>query len=239
MQGPHPDTAATFVGMLLEQSLNRRLRKAERTRYLLLSKIAERIQQSPTGRITVEMLLNDSGLSRGTFYNYFSDVDEGIYVLLALFLETWDVDRSRQRDTQDLFKAIFETNLSYCLRYEKNAAFFAAFSHYASSMSRLLSLRNDINATWAVRIIRATERRFQVTLDTPQKNYLEGAVRMLILMSTATLEEYYVYQNTQLRTAFTDAHELAFGLSRQWYPVLSNPAYALVEMAQYEAMKRT
>ncbi len=235
---PGTVSRSTFVDMLAAQSINRGLKKAERTRYLLLSKIAERIRQNPTGRITVEMLLNDAGLSRGTFYNYFNDVDEGIYVLLALFLETWNEGRPTQRSNQDFFKAIYATNLSYCLRYEENASFFAAFSYYASSMEKLLDLRNEINASWAVRTIRAVERRFQLTMDAAQRTYLEGVVRMLILMSTGTLEEYYVYQNAQLRAAFRDAHELAFALSRQWYPALSNPAFAMGEMVQYEALRR-
>lgn len=235
VQEPSP----TFVGMLQAQSVNRRVRKAERTRYLILSKIAERIEQSPTGRITVETLLNDTGLSRGTFYNYFRDINEGIYVLLALFLETWNVDSHRQGGNKDLFKAIFDTNLLYCLRYEKNAAFFSAFSYYASSMSELLVLRNQINAAWAVRISRAIERRFKIVFSEQESTYLQGALRMLILMTTGTLEEYYVHRNPLLCAAFGDVHELSFALSRQWHPVLSNPAYSVAEMAHYQTLKGT
>ncbi|MGE4368767.1 MAG: TetR/AcrR family transcriptional regulator [Burkholderiaceae bacterium] len=227
----------TFVGMLHAQSINRRLKKAERTRYLILARLAERIEEAPTGRITVETLLNDTGLSRGTFYNYFRDVHEAIYVLLALFLETWNVNNTRKNGAKDLFRAVFDTNLSYCLRYQKNAAFFAAFSYYASSMSELLVLRNQINTAWAVRITRAIERRFDVTLTEQENTYLQGALRMLIVMSTGTLEEYFVHRNPQLCQAFADVHQLAFALSRHWYPVLSNPAYSIAEIAHYDALK--
>ncbi|MFA5489429.1 MAG: TetR/AcrR family transcriptional regulator [Candidimonas sp.] len=231
------DESATFAGMLQAQSVNRRLRKSERTRYLILGKIAERIEQSPTGRITVETLLNDTGLSRGTFYNYFRDINDGIYVLLALFLETWNVDSQRQGGNKDLFKAIFDTNLLYCLRYEKNAAFFSAFSYYASSMSELLVLRNQINAAWAVRIAKAIERRFKISFSAQENTYLQGTLRMLIVMTTGTLEEYYVHRNPLLCAAFSDVYELSFALSRQWHPVLSNPAYSVAEMAHYQTLK--
>ncbi|MVW70511.1 TetR/AcrR family transcriptional regulator [Bordetella sp. 15P40C-2] len=229
--------AATFVGMLQSHAVNRRLRKAERTRYLILSKIAERIEQSPTGRITVENLLNDTGLSRGTFYNYFRDTNEGIYVLLALFLETWNVNDQRDGGNRDLFRAIFDTNLRYCLHYEKNAAFFAAFSYYASSMNELLVLRDQINAAWAVRIAKAIERRFQVAFSTEESRYLQGALCTLIVMTTGTLEEYFVHQNPLLRAAFADVYELSFALSRQWHPIMSNPAYSVSEMAHYQTLK--
>ncbi|MFQ1064112.1 TetR/AcrR family transcriptional regulator [Bordetella trematum] len=227
--------AATFVGMLQAQSLNRRVRKAERTRYLILSKIAERIEQSPTGRITVEMLLNDTGLSRGTFYNYFRDTNEGVYVLLALFLETWNVNRPREGGNKDLFQAIFDTNLRYCRRYEENAAFFAAFSYYASSMSELLVLRNRINTAWAVRIAKAIQSRFKITFNAQENTYLQGTLCMLIAMSTGTLEEYFVHRNPLLREAFPDVNALSFALSRQWHPVMANPRYAATEMGHYEA----
>ncbi len=236
--GHTQEVTETFAGMLLEQSVNRRLKKAERTRYLILSKLAARIEQAPTGRITVEMLLNDAGLSRGTFYNNFRDVNECIYVLLALFLETWNVDNKRRSGSKDFFRAVFDTNLAYCLRYEKNAAFFAAFSYYASSMTELLALRNEINASWAIRVTRAIQRRFEAGFDGDENTYLQGALRMLILMTTGTLEEYYVHRNPQLRAAFKDVHQLAFALSRQWYPVLSNPAYAAAEVAHYDTFTR-
>lgn len=232
------DASQTFAGMLQSHSVNRRLKKAERTRYLILSKLAARIEQAPTDRMTVEVLLNDTGLSRGTFYNYFRDVNEGIYVLLALFLETWNSKATRHGGSTDLFRSVFDTNLAYCLRYEKNAAFFAAFSYYASSMNELLVLRNKINADWAVRVTQAIEKRFQATFGDKENTYLQGALRMLILMTTGTLEEYYVHRNPQLRAAFGDVHQLAFALSRQWYPVLSNPAYSVSEVAHYDTFNR-
>lgn len=223
------DGAMAFSTMLNAKAKDRALKKTERTRYLILSMLAHRFELHPTAKVTVENILEETGLSRGTFYNHFKDVDECIYVLFQLFMEQWD-DRTRSPQPKDLFGTIFEVNHYYCVRYEQNTALFAAYTYYAAGLPDLLALRNRINSEWVKRIVASVTKKTAPGLTPTQVQKLEGCIKMLVAMTIETLRERYINRDNMLTNAFKTSEELTHAISRQWYPVLADPEAFLKDL---------
>jgi AcrR family transcriptional regulator len=223
------NAAMAFSNMLNQKAKDRTLKKTERTRYLILSMLAHRFEFHPTAKVTVESILEETGLSRGTFYNHFKDVDECIYVLFQLFMEQWD-DRVRSPQPKDLFASIFEVNHYYCVRYEQNAPLFAAYTYYAAGLPDLLALRNRINSDWVKRIVSTIRKKTAPGLTSTQVQKLEGCIKMLVAMTIETLRERYINCDDMLTQAFKTSEELTHAISRQWYPVLAKPEEFLKEL---------
>ena len=76
-----------FDTLLEKKSRDRTLGKRERTRFLVLSSIARQLLDNPAKRPALEVVTDETGLSRGTFYNYFTDVDECVVALLSAFFK--------------------------------------------------------------------------------------------------------------------------------------------------------
>lgn len=217
-----PDSTAKlrFERRLSEQSRDRTLAKRERTRCLLLAAIARSLQNEPPNKVTVEAVLDETGLSRGTFYNHFRDLDQAIFVLLQTFLESWLSGRKRSREASG-YEAILETNRFYCLSYEENAGLFAAISHFSLTNPELVSLRLKINDDWVIKIVQSIQRRRGHDYAEIDQIALAGTLRILVAMSVATLQERYVNHDTVLCRAYPDHESLAVALSAIWDQVMT------------------
>src|SRR5205085_11499121 len=79
------DGSERFDELLMKQSRDRSLGKRERTRALVLAHVASQLLSDPANLPSVETVLSETGLSRGTFYNHFTDMNECVQALLSSF----------------------------------------------------------------------------------------------------------------------------------------------------------
>lgn len=204
-----------FDATLTRKSLDRSLSKGERTRFLVLAQMARQLLETPGRTPTVEGILESTALSRGTFYNYFADLDECIVVLLSTFMESFSQQRVL-RDTDAEEDAVYAGNLWYCAAYALNAGLFAAYSRFSSDNSTLLEMREEINARWVERVIKAAgRRRGRPFLGNERKAFL-GEVRLLGSMTIEALRERYVHREPLLSNTFPGIEDMARGLTAVW-----------------------
>lgn len=217
-----PAVPIRFEQRLVDQSRDRSQPKRERTRFLFLSAIAEQLQFHSHAKLSVELILDETGLSRGTFYNYFRDLDDAIFAVLKAFLESWLAGRHDTKKKAG-HEAIVETNLFYCRSYEENAGLFAAIAYFSPRNQDLHALRQGINDEWVSKIVHSMERRRNEQFEAEERLALEGRLRMLIAMSVETLQERFIYHDKVLCRSFPTVERLAQALSAIWQDVMKLP----------------
>jgi AcrR family transcriptional regulator len=212
-----------FDELLDIKSRDRKLPKRERTRCAVMACLARQLQADPGRRPLIETILNDTGLSRGTFYNYFDDIDVAVEaVLVAFFKALWSPPASRRGKgtaTREV-DAVYSANLWYCQAYETNAGLFAAFSQVSAYTPSLVRMREEMNAVWVDRVIEAVSRDHGAKFNASIRRDFRGALRLLIAMSIEALRERHVHHDELLTSSFRDAQELAAGLTNVWNDVI-------------------
>lgn len=213
-----------FDDLLEVKSRDRTLPKRERTRCAVMACIARQLLADPGRRPLIETILNDLSLSRGTFYNYFDDIDVAVEaVLLAFFRALWSPTGGRRNRaaSADKTDAVYAANLWYCQAYETNAGLFAAFSYVSAYTPSLVRMREDMNAGWVDRVIESVSRDHGIKFSASQRREFRGALRLLIAMSIETLRERHVHQDRLLASTYGEAEALAAGLTSVWNDVIS------------------
>lgn len=219
-----------FDALLKTRSMDRTLGKRERTRLLVLWQIAHQLLEEPARRPAIETVLDQTGLSRGTFYNYFTDIDEAVETLLGAFFKALWSRRPRRSSMRSdagnmpAFDPVFEANLWYCSAYETNAGLFAAFSQVSAYTPALLRMREAMNADWVERVLAATARARGKPFKAAERQAFQGALRLLIAMSIEALRERYVHRDALLLSSFPDVEAMANGLTAIWHRTID--AYA-------------
>ncbi|CAO3441137.1 Transcriptional regulator, AcrR family [Azospirillum endophyticum] len=218
--GPGRDEAVPplfFEEVLAIKSRERTRPKRERTRYMLLSLVARHLRTTRGKLMTVEALLDEAGLSRGTFYNHFKDMDECAAVLVSLFFEYVTHRRTVTKGPRSSYEAILNANTDYCRAYEANAGFYSLFSELATRDPEVLRMRERMNSEWVDRIVVAVARRRGQPFDAEERGRFEGVLRLLIAMTIESLRERFVHGDALLCRSFPTADSLAKALSDQWY----------------------
>ncbi|MBK4723132.1 TetR/AcrR family transcriptional regulator [Azospirillum sp. YIM DDC1] len=209
-----------FEEVLAMWSRERTRPKRERTRYMLLSIVARHLRTSPGKLMTVEALLDEAGLSRGTFYNYFKDMDECAAVLVNLFFEHVTYRRSASKGPRSSYDAILDANTVYCRAYEANAGVYSLFSELATRDPEVLRMRERMNSEWVDRIIAVVARRRGRPFSEDERSKFEGVLRLMIAMTIESLRERFVHGDALLCRSFPTADSLAKALSDQWYKAM-------------------
>lgn len=221
-QGNDPEWGGTVPPLFFEEVLAIKSRertrpKRERTRYMLLSLVARHLRTTRGKLMTVEALLDEAGLSRGTFYNHFKDMDECAAVLVNLFFEHVTYRRTVTKGPRSSYEAILNANTDYCRAYEANAGVYSLFSELATRDPEVLRMRERMNSEWVDRIIAAVARRRGQLFSAEERGKFEGVLRLLIAMTIESLRERFVHGDALLCRSFPTADSLAKALSDQWY----------------------
>jgi AcrR family transcriptional regulator len=213
-----------FDELLELKGRDRKLPKRERTRCMVMARIAGLLLTDPGRRPSIESVINDTGLSRGTFYNYFDDIDVAVEaVLVAFFRALWSPPTARRTKEvrAEEVDAVYAANLWYCQAYETNAGLFAAFSHVSAYTPSLVRMREEMNAIWVDRVIESVSRAKSVKFNAALRRDFRGALRLLIAMSIEALRERHIHQDRLLTSSYRNAHELATGLTNVWNDVIA------------------
>lgn len=207
-----------FDELLLVRSRDRSFGKRERTRALVLAQVARHLQADPTRMPSIEAVLAETGLSRGTFYNRFTDMNACVQELLSTFFTALWRPRSfsAYRAAGAENDPVYEANLWYCMAYEVNAGLFAAFSHVAAGNPALLRMREEMNANWVQRVLASSARRRGRPYTRQEAQAFTGEVRLMVSMTIETLRERNVHRDAMLLASFPDVESLARALTTMW-----------------------
>lgn len=118
------DAEVRFDTLLEKMRRARALGKRERMRLLVLSSVARQLLDNPARRPAIKTVIEETGLSRGTFYNDFNDIDECVVSLMSAFCKALRSRRSFSATAASRRKAldpVYEANLWYCMAYQTNA----------------------------------------------------------------------------------------------------------------------
>lgn len=202
-----------FDEMLAQKSLDRSLPKRVRTRNLFLMIAARCIQEDATRNPTVEIVLDQAGLSRGTFYNHFKDIDDLVFEMLLNFFEYIGSSRVSSSRNLSSYDAVLEANSWYCQTYAANANLFAAVHRNAA----LLAIRQQHNATWVQKVVHVSERRRGKRFTPARRTEYEGVIRILITMTIESMRDRFVNHDELLCRSFPTVVEMATKLSDIWH----------------------
>jgi len=211
---PPPDVFV-YEEMLARRSRDRKIPKKERTRSLILCVAAGQLREKPLSNLTVDTLLDASGLSRGTFYVYFKDMGDLVMNLLEEFFAIFWANRPKGGAGLGGYEAIYRVNLFYCRSYEANAGLFAAFSRYAESNVDIARIRGRMNSDWTERVVTSIARRRG--LGEAERLRLAGTIRILIAMTVESLRDRYVYNDETLTRSFPEAGDMAEAITAIWF----------------------
>ncbi|WP_192798025.1 TetR/AcrR family transcriptional regulator [Brucella pseudogrignonensis] len=215
----------SFAERLKARSLDRKLLKKERTKYLLLTAATNLLSREPSAKISIEKVLEETGLSRGTFYNHYKDVDGLLVNLLETFLNmTWGSRESIRKKTGEVeaYQLLYETNLAFCYAYREHSHIYALFNEISSTNKGLIRIREQMNNDWVARNVKHIEKRRQNPFDTVERCQIEGKFRMLIAMTIETLRERFVHGDAFLVERYEELEDLATALSEIWWKIISD-----------------
>ncbi|MFL9925867.1 TetR/AcrR family transcriptional regulator [Herbaspirillum lusitanum] len=208
-----------FDVLLDEKSRDRNFGKRDRTRFQVMACVARQLLDEPAKNPSIEAVLDETGLSRGTFYNNFTDMDGAIETVLSAFFEALWAHRPKAdtaKSTQENYDPLYDANLWYCQSYETNAGLFAAFTRVAAYTPTLLRMREEMNASWVERVISATVKKRGHAFSAAERKAFQGALRLMVAMSIEALRERYIHLDALLSNSFPDATAMAVGLTEIW-----------------------
>jgi AcrR family transcriptional regulator len=218
------DAGVRFDIHLEKKSRDRALGKRDRTRCLVFSSVARQLLDSPAKRPSIEVVMDETGLSRGTFYNYFTDIDECVVLLISGFFKAlWNRGSFSASGLphRPKFDPVHEANLWYCAAYETNAGLFAVYSQVATNTPELLRMREQMNADWVDRVLAASAKRRGRPYKGAEEAAFKGQMRLLISMSIEALRERNIHCDPLLLKSFPDVESLARGLTDMWHTTIS------------------
>jgi len=83
-------------------------RRVERTRHRLVTTLRRLMQEKPLTAITVQDVLNNSGVSRSTFYSHFDDIEDLFLTDMDEFLEAVAMALTRAGDKSERLAPVRE-----------------------------------------------------------------------------------------------------------------------------------
>jgi AcrR family transcriptional regulator len=208
-----------FDALLEQKCRDRAFGKKDRTRFLIMACVARQILDEPAKSPSIEAILDETGLSRGTFYNNFADMEAAMETVLSTFFQALWTNRPRtapSRAGSADYDPVYEANLWYCESYETNAGLFAAFTRVAAYMPTLLRMRETMNANWVDRVISSTAKKRGRNFSEAERLTFQGELRLMVAMSIEALRERFIHCDELLSKSFPNAQAMAAGLTKIW-----------------------
>jgi len=190
--------------------------KRVRTRRKLIAATATVMEQCGYEGLTIEAIVKEAGVARGTFYLYFSDRSDAAIVVMRAFAALMRQYRPRGGGKLPAVQSIFRTNLFYILSYSLNSSLLAGRESLMRDRPQLVSRRDAINSHWAHIILKDLHRRSHFA-DMRANPQVQLAIRAIISMADEFLREIYVYKSPSLVRLAQDPNEVAWALTQVWH----------------------
>lgn len=192
-----PESLVEFQGFVLADELDLRSqrmasrRKRVRTRALLLAVAARELERVGYDSLTVEHVANAAGVTRATFYQYYSS---RAHITAGLLGKYWALMRARRPSggaKKSLRESIHRTNSYSVMLASMNPRLLAAKEVLSREDPKTAARVTHVNQLWAKRIVRDLVRRGLAKPDEDTMPYLRMKARAVINMSDSLLSDVY------------------------------------------------
>jgi len=213
--------APSFNDLLAARHSDRKIPKRERTRTALLLATDHLLQSLPLENISIEQIINKCGLARGTFYQYYKSTDDIIINLLVTFYEDVWSYRPVDFSAATAFERVYVQRLYYAKSFEKNAHLFMYFRFFAHRNPDLAKIRMNQIERW----VQQLETDIKKDLKNDSRLMIGQAQLKALLRSTGilwaeTLVEYFVFEDSVLRSNIKDIRELTDLSMLMWHRII-------------------
>lgn len=195
--------------------------KRQRTRLALLAATAIELQEHGYEELTIDGIVKQAGLARGTFYLYFQNRSDAAAAVRRSFTATLRKFRPRGSRKLSAWDAIYRVNRFYVAFYARNAGLLAGNGALFHDRPDLLNNRDAINHRWAQILLRDLSHRDGASwfFEQSEERALL-ALRFVILMADEALRQTFIQPPPYIKALARTEEDVAEVLSTLWYRCL-------------------
>jgi len=193
--------------------------KREKTRAKILAATAKQLEKVGYDALTVDDIIHEVGMARGTFYIYFENRSFAVEAVMMAYFKALSENRPKVTG-HDPFDAIMEFNRYYVANYARNSALVACIEPLCRERQEISQLRQQGNHDWCQSVVRDLEKRCgDAALQTP------AAVKTLLIWSMSSLvdellREMYINKSPHLAELTDNTDQVAELISLVWFRAL-------------------
>ncbi len=193
--------------------------KREKTRAKILAATAKQLEKVGYDALTVDDIIHEVGMARGTFYIYFESRSFAVEAVMMAYFKAL-ADNRPKVTSPDPFDAIMEFNRYYVANYERNSALAACIEPLCREREEISQLRQQSNHDWCQSVVRDLEKRCgDAALQTP------AAVKTLLIWSMSSLvdellREMFINKSPHLVHLTDNTDQVAELISLVWFRAL-------------------
>lgn len=167
--------------------------------------------------LTIDAIVKEADVARGTFYLYFSDRSQAAVAVMRAFGAIMRKFRPRAGRKLSAAESIYRTNLFYILTFAANSRLLAGRESLMRDNPILVKRRDGINSRWARLVLRDLCNRTGVSLDLLNDAQAVLSIRAVISMADEFLREIYVYRTPSISHLAGTPENVAKALTQIWH----------------------
>lgn len=191
--------------------------KRARTRRALIAATAQQMERTGYERLTIDGIVQEAGLARGTFYLYFSNRTEAAVAVYRAFAAMIRVRRPRRIKGRSRYESLYDINLFYIRCYRQNARILVSRQMHVQDWPGFDAYMDSLNHRWARTILRDLARYRNLPPETIADHRALLAARAMIAMCDELLRKVVVLDDPTTRDLAAQDETLAEVMSIMWY----------------------
>ena len=191
--------------------------KRIRTRRKLLAATAAVMEQSGYEGLTIDSVVKEAKVARGTFYLYFADRSIAAIAVTRAFAAVMRKLRPRGGSKLPAAESIYRTNLFYILSFSVNSRLLAGRESLMRDCPQLIRRRDAVNIRWTQTVLRDLCNRSGAPPELLADSQARLAIRAVISMADEFLREIYVYRSPSLVKLAHSPEQVAEALTQVWH----------------------
>ena len=208
--------------------------KRTRTRTRILAVTAQEMERVGYEGLTVDGIVKEAGIGRGTFYLYYpnkAEVAKAVFRRYSVFLR---LARPRRRAAGSLYESIHNYNTYYVAFYAANAMLLAGREALMRDAPEMAIRRDLVNEKWASKVLRNAGKRSGHSEIHENPRISRLLVRSAIAMVDELLREIYIHQSPTLSKLAHNQKLVVDLISLAWFRTLygeSPPGFDMTDIS--------
>lgn len=190
--------------------------KREKTRARILAATACQLEKIGYDALTVDDIIKQVGMARGTFYLYFENRSFAAEAVMMAYIDTLWLFRPKGSAEDRPFEKVLEFNRFYVATYAENATLLACLGPLCRERPELEKKRLENNHRWCQSVVKDLQRRCSGAEQAPmaQKTLLIWSMSAMV---DDLLRELYIHQSPHLVELTQSTDQVAELISLVWY----------------------